>query len=69
MINIHREMTRQRMQSRMILQVHDELVFDAHRSELPELRVLVTELMQKALPLSIPVVVDLNVGENWLEAH
>ncbi|HAQ65389.1 MAG TPA: DNA polymerase I [Bacteroidales bacterium] len=69
MINIHREMNRRGMQSKMILQVHDELVFDALRSEIDELKIMVTDLMQQALPLSIPVVVDVNVGENWLEAH
>lgn len=69
MINIHREMKQRGMRSKMILQVHDELVFDAHRSEVDELRILVTDLMQQALPLSIPVVVDVNIGDNWLEAH
>lgn len=69
MIGIHHELTKRRMQSRMILQVHDELVFDALRSELDELKPLVTDLMQKALPLSIPIVVDVNTGDNWLEAH
>lgn len=69
MINIHRQMKQRGMKSKMILQVHDELVFDTLKSELDELRQLVVDCMQKALPLSIPVVVDVNTGDNWLEAH
>lgn len=69
MINIHREMQRLKMQSKMILQVHDELVFDAHLDELETLRGIVNDKMVNALPLSVPVVVEINTGENWLEAH
>lgn len=69
MIHIHKQMKQRGLQSKMILQVHDELVFDALKVELDELRQLVVECMQQALPLSIPVVVDVNTGTNWLEAH
>ena len=69
MIGIHKEMERLKMQSKMILQVHDELVFDAHLDELNDLKAIVNEKMVNALPLSVPVVVEMNTGANWLEAH
>ena len=69
MIGIHQELERLKMQSKMILQVHDELVFDAHLDELDALKVIVQDKMVNALPLSVPVVVEMNTGTNWLEAH
>ena len=69
MIGIHQEMQQRKMQSKMILQVHDELVFDAHLDELETLRGIVNDNMVNALPLSVPVVVEINTGDNWLEAH
>ena len=69
MIGIHEEMQRLKMQSKMMLQVHDELVFDAHLDELAELKSIVEDKMVNALPLSVPVVVEMNTGANWLEAH
>jgi DNA polymerase-1 len=55
------------MKSKMILQVHDELVFDAHKTEIDDLRVIVKNGMEKAVKLSVPVVVDIGLGPNWLE--
>ena len=69
MIRIHQEMQRLHLQSKMILQVHDELVFDARLDELDALKALVNDKMVNALPLSVPVVVEINTGNNWLEAH
>ena len=69
MIGIHEEMQRLKMQSKMILQVHDELVFDAHLDELDTLKSIVNDKMVNALPLSVPVIVEMNTGTNWLEAH
>ena len=69
MIGIHQELERLKMQSKMILQVHDELVFDAHLDELDTLKAIVLDKMVNALPLSVPVVVEMNTGANWLEAH
>ena len=69
MIGIHQELERLKMQSKMILQVHDELVFDAHLDELNELKSIVENKMVNALPLSVPVIVEMNTGTNWLEAH
>jgi DNA polymerase-1 len=69
MIGIQRELTRLKMQSKMILQVHDELVFDAHLNELDTLKSIVNDKMVNAMPLSVPVIVEINTGDNWLEAH
>ena len=69
MINIHKEMAKRKLKSRMILQVHDELIFDAHKNEVDELQSLVRELMVNAIPLKVPVEVEINTGDNWLAAH
>ncbi len=69
MINIFNEMSERKMKSKMIMQVHDELVFDAHKDELEILKPLVEEGMKNAIKLEVPVVVDMNTGSNWLEAH
>lgn len=69
MINIYREFQKRKFRSKMVLQVHDELVFDAHKDEVDELRPLIKELMENALPLNVPVVADTGVGDNWLDAH
>ena len=69
MIGIQSEIEKLHLQSKMILQVHDELVFDARLEELETLRTLVSEKMVNALPLSVPVIVEINTGDNWLEAH
>ena len=69
MIGIHEELQRLELQSKMMLQVHDELVFDAHLDELDTLKAIVENKMVNALPLSVPVVVEMNTGANWLEAH
>jgi len=69
MIRIFNEIQKRGMRSKMILQVHDELVFDAYQEEVDALKALVEEKMKNALPLDIPVVVDINTGNNWLEAH
>ena len=54
---------------KMLLQVHDELVFDVQLQEVDAVQRLVRELMEGALELDVPLVVDMNVGKNWLEAH
>ncbi len=69
MVNIQREIEKLHLKSKMILQVHDELVFDARLDELDTLKALVNEKMVNAMPLSVPVVVEINTGDNWLEAH
>jgi len=71
MINIHREFQKNNFKSKMILQVHDELVFDAHKSEVEVIKPIILELMKTAmkLPNDVPVEAEIGVGENWLEAH
>ncbi|MCB1120185.1 MAG: DNA polymerase I, partial [Verrucomicrobiae bacterium] len=55
--------------TRMLLQIHDELVFDLHLDEKDTLPLKIADAMQNALPLEVPIVVDLGTGANWLEAH
>ncbi|MCH8276534.1 MAG: DNA polymerase I, partial [Bacteroidetes bacterium] len=69
MIRIHARMQSEEMESRMLLQVHDELVFEVKPLEFDRLKSLVKEEMTEALPLSVKVEVDVNQGPNWLEAH
>ncbi len=69
MIRIDQWMLQQKLKSRMILQVHDELVFDVHKDELEKLKPEVEKLMKNALPLEVPMEIEIGVGENWLEAH
>ncbi|MEE9371700.1 MAG: DNA polymerase I [Saprospiraceae bacterium] len=70
MINIHIEMKEKSLKSKMIMQVHDELVFDVFRPELDDMKVLVEKHMRGALPnLKVPILVGMDVGANWLEAH
>jgi DNA polymerase-1 len=69
MIRIHDWMKKEKLKSRMILQVHDELVFDLHRSEEALVKENVARLMTSAVELEVPMEVEVGVGENWLEAH
>lgn len=69
MINIDREITKRDLKSRMIIQVHDELVFDMAEDETEELIELVVSKMESAVALDVPIKVDVGVGKNWLEAH
>jgi DNA polymerase-1 len=69
MINIHKWMKEEKVKSKMLIQVHDELVFELHKSEEELMINKVTELMKNALPLEVPMEVGLGVGKNWLEAH
>ncbi len=71
MIKIYDEFKKQNFKSKMIMQVHDELVFDAHKSEVEEIKPIIIECMQNALPLpnGVPVDAEVGVGDNWLEAH
>src|SRR5690606_7627994 len=70
MINIHKALKEGGFKTKMILQVHDELVFDAHKTEVEILRPIIEEKMKTAIPdLKVPILVGMDVGENWLEAH
>lgn len=69
MVRIHAELKRRKLASRMILQVHDELVFEVPPDEIEELRTFVVKEMVEALPLKVPIEVDVGIGDNWLDAH
>ncbi len=70
MINVHKALREQKLKSKMILQVHDELVFDVYRPELEQVKALVNDLMKNAMPeLKVPIIVEMDTGDNWLEAH
>ena len=71
MRKVHDAMKKENMRSRMIMQVHDELVFDAMKDEVKELKPLILENMQQAmiLPNGVPIIAECGEGENWLEAH
>ena len=69
MIEVDKEIEERGMKSRMLLQVHDELVFDMHQSEAQGLKLLVKEKMEQAVSLQVPLIVDIGEGENWLKAH
>jgi DNA polymerase-1 len=69
MINIHEWMMKEKLKSRMIMQVHDELVFEAHKDELELLKTKVEDLMKNAMNLGVPMDVGIGQGKNWLEAH
>ena len=69
MINIHHEFKRQNLKSKMTLQVHDELVFDALMEEVEIIKPIIYEKMVSAIKTNVPIEAEIGVGFNWLEAH
>jgi len=69
MINIQKIITSSKLKSRMLVQVHDELIFEIHKSELEKMKNIVKDEMENAFSLNVPLAVDVGVGENWFEAH
>ncbi|WP_099171449.1 DNA polymerase I, partial [Flavobacterium psychrophilum] len=69
MINIHKKLTQENWQSKMLLQVHDELVFDVHNSELEKIQPMIKYEMENAFKIDVPLDVEIGIGKNWLEAH
>ena len=69
MINIYKRFEKEQFKSKMLLQVHDELVFDAHNNELEIIKPIIKEEMENAFKLSVPLDVEIGLGTNWLEAH
>ena len=69
MINLDRKIKQRKLKSRMILQVHDELVFECFSNEEEEMRELVKKEMEEVMPLKVPLLVDMGWGENWNDAH
>ena len=69
MIRVHEKFKEQSLKSKMLLQVHDELVFDVHKSEKDLVKTIVKDTMESAVKLLVPLKIDLEFGKNWLEAH
>lgn len=69
MINIHKKLKSENWQSKMLLQVHDELVFDVHNSELEKIQPMIKHEMESAFKMIVPLEVEIGKGKNWLEAH
>ncbi|MCL7752200.1 DNA polymerase I [Polaribacter sp. Z022] len=69
MINIYNRFEKEGFTSKMLLQVHDELVFDAHKDELETIKPIIKEEMENAFKMSVPLDVEMGIGENWLQAH
>jgi DNA polymerase I len=69
MINIHKKLTTENWKSKMLLQVHDELVFDVHNSELEKIKPMIKHEMENAFKMDVPLDVEIGMGKNWLEAH
>ena len=69
MIKVKARMDKEIKQSKMLLQVHDELVFDVHKTEVDQMRQLVQEEMENAVKLTVPLSVEVETGQNWLDAH
>jgi DNA polymerase-1 len=69
MINIWREISKQNLKSKMILQVHDELNFDVWKTELEQVKSIVKNEMEHAVNIGVPLTVEMNAGDNWLDAH
>ena len=69
MISIHKKMKKESLKAMMILQVHDELIFEVPKEEIDHVKSMVIREMESALPLSVPIIVDWGVGDSWYEAH
>ncbi len=69
MIEVDREMSKQNVKSKLLLQVHDELVFDVHKDEQELMKNLVKKAMENAIKLVVPMEVEMEIAKNWLDAH
>ena len=68
MIGVHKRLRERQMKSRLVLQVHDELLIEAYQPELEEVKAILREEMEQAVSLDVPLEVDMHTGENWYEA-
>jgi DNA polymerase-1 len=69
MISIHKLIQDGGYRSRMLMQVHDELVFEIHESEIDVLPIIIKRHMEEAMPIGVPLKVEMGIADNWLEAH
>ncbi len=68
MVNVYNELKKRNLKSRLILQIHDELIIEAKKDEVEEIKVLMKDIMENSIKLDIPLTVDLEVGDNWYDA-
>ena len=69
MVNIFQKMSSENLKSKMLIQVHDELVFEIHNLEIEKMKKLISNEMQTAFKLKVPLTVDMGLGNNWFDAH
>jgi len=69
MVDIYNEFVKNKLESKMLLQVHDELVFEVKKTELEKVKKIVIDKMKNAIKLNVPIEVEVGVGDNWFEAH
>jgi DNA polymerase-1 len=69
MISVHHELQAKKFKTRLLLQVHDELVFDVPENEVEKVKTVIEKAMLEALPLNVPIEVGMGTGHNWLDAH
>jgi DNA polymerase I len=69
MVAVDKAMRAAKVRSKMILQVHDELVFDVHKDEIEQMKTLVKHAMENAVQLAVPMEVEMQTATNWLDAH
>ena len=69
MIQVDREMTKRQLKSKMLLQIHDELVFEVPQEEIEVMKELVTSIMNNAITMEVPLATDVNYGSSWFDAH
>jgi DNA polymerase-1 len=69
MIHIHQDIIDQNLQSKMTMQVHDELVFDVLKTEVDAVKLIISNRMKNAIKTSVPIMIEIGEGNNWLEAH
>ena len=69
MISIQHELKKRKFRTKMLLQVHDELIFDVPNDEIEKVKPVIEKCMREALPLKVPVEVGMGTGRNWLDAH
>jgi DNA polymerase-1 len=69
MINLQKELLDQNFKSKLLLQVHDELVFDVYKDEVEKIKPLIKEKMEQAIEMVVPLTIEMDIASNWLEAH
>lgn len=69
MIRIYQQLKKHHLQTKLLLQIHDELIFEVPKNEIEIVKDIVKKEMQNALPLEVPIEVNIGIGKNWLEAH